>query len=361
MKMWYSYSRVGDYMNTILESIFKGDNKDNINKLNNDFFKNYLDSDIIIKLIDIRKLYLDILTFEKNKEEDIKTRDNLKSKLDDVLAKKNKLENQNFSFLKKKIAIVKELTDKIDIKNIELENEINKCLISNTNLINNLNIEAEHISNDINSLTINKYDKDMLVNALKYKINNIDNIDINYIISDFKDRYDMELSSIINNSDARKCYITYLFEGINSDIDNLKHTYNISKNYMLITYQKDVNINLENNSIVLENIINKKINEKLEKYIEIVINNKLTNNNISEISLEKLKHNSIIHTMCHFASNYKELKSDEEIIGKEYEMIRGYVVDLMKDTKSIDNELVVDIINDTIDIFKSFSENIGVY
>ena len=78
-------------MNTILESIFKENKKDKISSLNNSFFKEYLDSELIIKLIDIRKLYLDILTFEKSKEADIHTRDNLKIKLDDVLDKKNKL------------------------------------------------------------------------------------------------------------------------------------------------------------------------------------------------------------------------------------------------------------------------------
>ena len=330
-------------MNTILESIFKSSKKDKISILNKTFFKDYLDSDTIIKLIDIRKLYLDILTFEKNKEDDIKVRDTLKVKLDDVLDKKNKLENQNFSFLKKKISIVKELTERIDVKKIELESEINSCLISNMKLINELNIEAEKISNEINSLTINKYDKDMLVNALKYKI-----------------LYDKELSNIIINDTARKCYITYLFDMITTDIDNLIHTYNISKNYMLISYDKDTNINLENNSIVLEDIISKKLCEKLDRYVDVISDN-LTNNSINDISLEKLKHNSIIHTMIHFAKNYRELKSDEEIISREYEMIRGYVVDLMRDTKNNNDKLVVDIINDTIDIFKSFSENIGVY
>ena len=347
-------------MNTILESIFKIDKKEKVSVLNRTFFSNYLDSDTIIKLIDIRKLYLDILTFEKSKEEDIKVRDTLKVKLDDVLEKKNKLENQNFSFLKKKISIVKELTEKIDVKKIELESEINACLISNMKLINELNIEAEKISNEINSLTINKYDKDMLVNALKYKINNMNNVDIKYISSDKKALYDKELSKIITNDNARKCYITYLFDMITTDIDNLIHTYNISKNYMLISYDKDTNINLENNSIVLEDIISKKLCEKLDRYVE-VISDSITNNSINDISLEKLKHNSIIHTMIHFAKNYRELKSDEEIISREYEMIRGYVVDLMRDTKNNSDKLIVDIINDTIDIFKSFSENIGLY
>lgn len=348
-------------MNTILESIFKDIKKDKVSILNNSFFSEYLDNELIIKLIDIRKLYFDILTFEKNKEADIHTRNILKSKLDDVLSKKNKLENQNFSFLKKKIAIVKELTERIDIKKIELEEKINESLINNTNLINELNIEAEKIGNDINSLTINKYDKDMLVNALKYKINNISSINIEYISADKKDLYDKQLKSIIINDDARKCYITYLFEMINSDIDNLCHTYDIAKNYMLISYQKDVNINLENNSIVLESIISKKLNEKLSKYLELITDKNMTNNSISEISLEKIKHNSIIHTMSHFAKNYKELKSDEEVISHEYEMIRGFVLDLMRDTKNNPNKLMVDVINDTIDIFKSFSENIGVY
>ena len=130
---------------------------------------------------------------------------------------------------------------------------------------------------------------------------------------------------------------------------------------IFITYKKDVNINLENNSIILENIINKKINEKLDKYLEIIVDNNMTNNTISEISIEKIKHNTIIHTMIHFASNYKELKQNEEIISREYEMIRGYVVDLMHDTKNTSDKRLIDIINDTIDIFKSFSENIGVY
>ena len=113
--------------------------------------------------------------------------------------------------------------------------------------------------------------------------------------------------------------------------------------------------------LVLESIISKKLNEKLSKYLELITDKNMTNNSISEISLEKIKHNSIIHTMSHFAKNYKELKSDEEVISHEYEMIRGFVLDLMRDTKNNPNKLMVDVINDTIDIFKSFSENIGVY
>ena len=348
-------------MDTILESVFKEKHGDKIHKLNELFLKKNLDNELIIKLIDIRKLYLDILTFEKNKEADIHTRDNLKRKLDEVIEKKNKLENQNFIFLKKKIAIVKSLTESIDIKKIEIEEKINDSLINNTKIINDLTIETERISNEINSLTINKYDKDMLVNALKYKINNLDSINIDYISSDKKELYENELKSIILNDDARKCYITYLFEMINCDIDNLCHVYNISKNYMLISYKKELNINLENNSIVLENVICKKTNEKLNNFVDLVINKNLTNNTISEVSLEKLKHNSIIHTMSHFSKNYKDLKSDEEVISREYEMIRGFVLDLMKETKDNKDNIMVNVINDTIDIFKSFSENIGVY
>ena len=344
---------------TILEEIFKSSKKDKLSNVNKSFFPKYLNSDIIIKLIDIRKLYLDILTFEKSKEEDIKTRDRLKGKLDNVLENKNQLENQNFSLLKKKIAIVKSLTEKIDIRKLEVEKEINDNIINNSNTINELTIEAESISNEINSLTINKYDKDMLVNALKYKLNNLDNVNINYISSDKKELYGKEISSVLINSDIMKCYQMYIFEMINSDIDNLIHIYNTAKNYMLITYQKDINMNLENSSIILEKIINSKLLESINKYIDIVMNNNLSNNRINEISMEKIKHNSIIHTMIHFAKNYKELYEDKEIINKEYEMIRGYVIDLVRETKSSNDNLVVNVINDTIDIFKSFSENIG--
>ena len=79
--MCYSYYR-GVSVFTILEEIFKNNRKDKISNINKSFFNKYLDSDIILKLIDIRRLYLDILTFEKSKEKDIKKRDILKKELD---------------------------------------------------------------------------------------------------------------------------------------------------------------------------------------------------------------------------------------------------------------------------------------
>ena len=91
------------------------------------------------------------------------------------------------------------------------------------------------------------------------------------------------------------------------------------------------------------------------------MNNKLSNNRIREISLEKIKHNSIIHNMSHFAKNYKELHNDDEIISSEYEIIRGFILDLRNEIKTLEDEFIKKIITDTIDIFKNFSENIGVF
>ena len=65
-------------MFTILEDIFKNNNENKIDSINKSFFNKYLDQEVILKLIDIRKLYIDILTFEKSKEKDIETRDSLK-------------------------------------------------------------------------------------------------------------------------------------------------------------------------------------------------------------------------------------------------------------------------------------------
>lgn len=348
-------------MFTILEDIFKNNNENKIDSINKSFFNKYLDQEVILKLIDIRKLYIDILTFEKSKEKDIETRDSLKKELNYYIDKKNILENQNFALLKKKINIVKSLTEKIDIKKIEVEEKINKYLIINADNIGKLTIEIDRISNDINSLTINKFDKDMLVNTLKYKINNLDKVEIDYLSYNKKDKYEIELKNIIKNKDAIRCYMTYLFEMISLDLDNLYHTYEIAKNYMLISYQKDININLENNSILLEYNMLKDLNNSVDSYLDIIINNKLSNNRISEISLEKIKHNSIIHTMSHFAKNYKALHNDDEIISSEYEIIRGFILDLRNEMKSLDDELIKKIITDTIDIFKNFSENIGVF
>lgn len=348
-------------MFTILENIFKNNSGDKINSLNKSFFNKYLDQEIILKLIDIRKLYIDILTFEKSKEKDIRTRDILKKELDYYINKKNILENHNFALLKKKINIVKSLTEKIDIKKIETEEKINKYLIRNADNIGKLTLEIDRISNEINSLTINKFDKDMLVNTLKYKINNIDKIEIDYLSYNKKDKYESELKNFITNKDAIRCYMTYLFEMISLDLDNLYHTYEISKSYMLISYQKDMNINLENNSILLEYNMLKDLNNSVDNYLDIIMNNKLSNNRIREISLEKIKHNSIIHNMSHFAKNYKELHNDDEIISSEYEIIRGFILDLRNEIKTLEDEFIKKIITDTIDIFKNFSENIGVF
>lgn len=348
-------------MFTILEEIFKNNRKDKISNINKSFFNKYLDSDIILKLIDIRRLYLDILTFEKSKEKDIKKRDILKKELDSYIDKKNALENQNFALLKKKINIVKALTEKMDIKKLQLEEKINSYLIRNATTIDDLIINIDKISNEINSLTINKFDKDMLVNTLKYKINNLEKVELDYLSYNKKDKYEKELSDVITNSDAIRCYMTYLFEMISLDLDNLKHTYEISKNYMLIIYQKDTNISLENNSILLEYNMLKDLNNSIYNYLEIIMNNKLSNNRISEISLEKIKHSSIIHTMSHFAKNYKALHDDDEIISSEYEIIRSFILDLRNEIKILDDELLIKVITDTIDIFKNFSENIGVF
>ena len=55
-------------MSTILEDIFKNSKKNNkVSEFNNDFFKNYLDYNNLLKLIDIRKVYLDIVNFDLKK------------------------------------------------------------------------------------------------------------------------------------------------------------------------------------------------------------------------------------------------------------------------------------------------------
>ena len=70
-------------MSTILEDIFKKNNNDNkVFNLNNTFFKSFMNASSIIKLIDIRKLYLDIIKYEQNKEKDVKVRSSLKKELE---------------------------------------------------------------------------------------------------------------------------------------------------------------------------------------------------------------------------------------------------------------------------------------
>lgn len=348
-------------MSTILEDIFKNNNNDNkILNLNNTFFKSCLDTSTVIKLIDIRKLYLDIIKFEQNKEKDIEIRRSLKEELNHLYDQKNKIENNNFALLKKKIAIVKSLTDKIDIKKIELETSINEEIIKNTKTINEICVKIDGKNNEINALSFNHVDKDMLINTLKYKISNLDNHCLDYINCNKKDDYNREIKSIINNQDAIRCYTTYLFEMIVMDIDNLNHTYEVAKDFASHSYQNDENIKLENNSVLLEFVLNNKLNKSVNDYVKIVLDNN-TNNTISEVSLEKLKHNTIIHTMDHFAKNYKDLIKDEEIINSEYQMIRSFIIDLKNEIKdNSNNDLMVQIINSTVDIFRFFSKNIGL-
>lgn len=345
-------------MSTILEDIFKKNNNDNkVFNLNNTFFKSFMNASSIIKLIDIRKLYLDIIRYEQNKEKDVKVRSSLKKELDILYEKKNKIENDNFALLKKKIAIIKSLTEKIDIKKIELETSINEEIIKNTKVINEICMKIDSKNNEINSLSFNHVDKDMLINTLKYKISNLENYHLDYLNCNKKDDYNKEIKKIFNNQDAIRCYTTYLFEMIAYDIDNLNHTYAIAKNFASHSYKKDENIRLENNSIILEFTLNSRLNKSVSDYVQIILENN-TNNTITELSLEKLKHNTIIHTMDHFAKNYKDLINDEEIIKSEYQMIKSFIMDLKNEIKDTSDSLMIDVINGTIDIFKYFNQNI---
>lgn len=343
-------------MSTILEDIFKNSKKNNkVSEFNNEFFKNYLDYNNLLKLIDIRKVYLDIVNFDLKKIQEDQNKNQIKEELKALFNKKNNLENENFSLLKKKINIVKALTNQIDIKKIEIEEQINKSIIENVRKIDDLSTEIEN-KNNLVSLTYNSLDKDMLVNTLKYKINNLNGFAFVDVDFSKKEDYIKQIKNIIKNDNAVKCYTTYLFEMIQMDLNNLHSVLEVACEFINYSYQKNDNLSLENKSLLLEFILNSKLNLSINNYLEIILNNNISNNKIDELSKEKLKHNTIIHTLDHFAKNYKELLDDKEIMASEYNIIKGFISDLKSELS--EDELFNQIINDTVDIFKFFSKSI---
>lgn len=349
-------------MSTILENLLKSSTNINekVTQLNLNFVKKYLDSDLIIKLIDIRKLYLDILKFDESKKKDTEIRNKLKSELDILNNQKKGYINKNFSLLKRKIAIVKNLTTNMDSKLLIEDSKINDEVNKNLEEIKKFNIEIDKKNNEINSLSCNHLDKDMLLNTLKYKISNTNIENLDYIDCNKKDEYQTEFLKIYQSDIISKCYTTYFFEIVALDIDNLKHAYNIAKIYVHNSYKQDNDRELENNSIFLELILNEEINNNLNSYLELADSKKLSNNTLNDITSEFLKHNSIYHNMSHFAKNYKELMGDYEIISSEYQMIKGFINDLKKELDDVLDEKSKIIIDNTINTFRLFSKNIGI-
>ena len=345
-------------MNTILEKIFKNDSNDELDNLNNNFFKNYIDKDLILKLVDIRNLYLDILSFEKTKAKEERNRYLIKTELEKLLKDKNKITDENFGLISKKNALLKSLDDSINIKKLEIDSKLNELIIKNLNSLKKINLDIEKKKKEFDSLKFNNYDRDLLINTLKYKLNNLKDIDDYTDSYDKKELYEDELSVILNNKSARKCYITYLFLSISLDLDNLYHTYRIANLFAFDTFKNERTIALENTSINLEVSLIKSLKNALDNYIKLINDTNMLDSEITNISEEKLKHISIINAMNHFAKNHSSLSDDKDIKRKEYNMIKEFIDDLKNDVDMTNDKNMKIIINDTISIFDNFTANL---
>lgn len=344
-------------MGTILEKIFKSDSSNEIDSLNISFFTKYFDKNLILKLIDIRRLYLDIFASQKNKSKEERDKYLIKSELDKLLKIKNKLVLDNNELIDKKRTLLESFKDSVTIKKIKIDDKLNELIIKNLADIKIMNEEIKSKAEKFNSLEPSSYNRDLLIDNLKYKLNNINILEEFNDSYNKKDLYEEKLSIIISNKNVRKCYMTYLFLAISLDLDNLYHTYNNANLFAFHTYKNERKIALENTSINLEHSLSESICELLDEYIEI-INSGITDNELDIISKEKLKYISIINTMNHFAKNHSFLSDDKDIKAKEYNMIKEYINDLEKELEITNSYNLKKTITGMIDIFNKFSDNL---
>ena len=344
-------------MGTILEKIFKNEINNDIDSLNISFFANYFDKDLILKLIDIRSLYLDIFTSQRNKSKEERNRYLIKSELDKLLKSKNKIIEENNDYISKKSTLLNSFKDSINIRKLTIDNKLNELIIKNLNEIKSLNESIENKKKEYDSLEFSDYNRDLLIDNLKYKLNNLKDFDDTNNSYDKKDLYEDELELIINNKDSRMSFITYLFLSISLDFDNLCHVYKNANLYAFHAFKNERMIALENTSINLEYSLCLSLNEIIIEYIDI-INNSKNDEELSDISKEMQKHVSIINTMIHFAKNHSSLSDDKDIKFKEYNMIKEYINDLKNEAELISNLRLKRTINNMIDTFNRFSDNL---
>lgn len=345
-------------MNTILEEIFKNeDYNSKINNVNTSFFNKYLNKDIILKLIDIRMLYLEIFTFEKNKSKEEREHYIIKNELDKLLKYKENIVSKNDELISKKNILINSFNDGISVKKLELDIKLNEVVIKNLKVIKEIDSKIEIKTKEYEALSFSSYDRDMLISTLKYKLNDIKDFKEFDNLYDYKDLYEDEISKIIENDMARKCYVTYLFLSITEDLDNLVHIRDNASLLAFHTFKNERKIALENTSINLEYSIVKSIYKSLNEYVDI-FNRTITNNKMNEISKEMLKHITIINTMIHFAKNHSSLSDDSDIKTKEFNIIKDFINDLKLDLKNNLDKDMKKVISNTINTFNSFTDNL---
>lgn len=334
-------------MSTILNSIFVSC-KDNpkILKRNNEFFSKYLDKDVLVDLIEIREIYLQIIYLSDNRIEE---------KLRRYLLKYKELKKEKIICLKSKAEIIKGLTNDSSIDLIKQDEKVNsqlkeiiKCLNETTNNFHNLKQEQKNIQeqSDMQDKLNDKLIK--ILKRLKGKENRIS------LSCEQKKKYSDSIKDIFKSEKAMKCYVTYLFELINNDMDSLQHVFSSAQNYVL-DLEKTSDHKEDNDSIVLEHIINKNLNIFLNNFVDSVNNCSLVK--LNEISDENLQNKTIINMMIHLAKNYENLNKDKEVLKSEYQMILNMINDVKDENKKkSDNSSLSSII---IKIFDEINDRLG--
>lgn len=334
-------------MSTILNSIFVSC-KDNpkILKKNKEFFNKYFDKDVLSDLMELREVYLKVIYLLDNRIEE---------KLRRLILKYKSLKKDKITCLKNKTEIIKGMTTESSLDLVLEDEKINSRL---KEIINSLNETLENIhklQKEQKSLLekpdIQEKLNDQLIRILKKLTGKEIKISLSY---EQKKKYSDSIKDIFKTEKALKCYVTYLFELINNDMDNLKHVFASAQNYIL-SKQAKIDTKEDNDSIILEYIINKNLNIFLTDFVGI--NMDYSTIKLNDISDKNLQNKTIINTMIHFAKNYENLYKDPDVLKSEYQMILNMINDVKDENMKKSNDANLSCI--IIKIFDEINDRLG--
>ncbi len=335
----------------ILEDIFIN-RDDEFSQINYDFFNNYLSSDLIKLLIDIKNIYFKILNYDENKKKFLK-------ELEELNSRKKQLKTNVMNLLKRKATLMKNVIDNFDINIVQEDDKINHELFV-------LDKNIKEIETKIELSTIKKsQEKGDMLQQLKNIIDNIDNpIMLVDVLYNKKEQYYKNIKNNIVSKKAINCYITYLFEMISNELDTLNQIYESSK---ILINSGDID-KLDSTSIVLENTINNELNKSMKDYLALITKKNLSLKMVDDVSDEYLKNKTLVNAMMHLAKNFKSLSDYPDVLESEYQTIKDMSQELINEKEEIKHDLYyltnnnikykTSSLNGIINIFNLFSLNI---
>lgn len=341
-------------------------------RYNRDFFDKYVNKEVLFDLLKLSHIYIsivhlledknsdiDIVLLEKLKEEkqaiDIKVESIKNSQLElcdnkeiNDNARKGIYQSSEIDF--DKIKELELLDSRIDTLLKDNDIKLNAALLERKNKTaqiekisdrnEKINSKIENYISELNQLFIVLNEKDITV---------FNNLDVDAI----KNQYETGLTSIIGNTQARKAYVSYIFDILKRESEMLPQIFATAKQYVnSATREKDFNVselNLMNNKISLTESATFTIHDNLRQFADIFCRNANDNDkSISTIGNGYLGTQLFIDGIYSYINNLETYDKDISKANLDYQKLHDYNNQLyakLADLQSKDSRKLINIVN----------------